>query len=84
MPSGVSSASRAASQISTPAGHSAAARRAPASAPRTPMTRMRWAPHSRRVWMAAALVPPVAMTGSRMMAREDVEAAVAACSGRLL
>lgn len=33
------------------------------------MTRL--APHSIKVWMAAAQVPPVAMMGSRMMARSE-------------
>lgn len=73
MPLFVNSLSTPASQISTPSGHSSAARRTPTSAPTTLSTNTFCAPHSLNVWIAAAQVPPVAMTGSRMMARLDAE-----------
>lgn len=85
IPRSVSSSSTPASQISTPAGHSAAAALTPGRAPRTDNTMMRFAPHSRSVWMAATQVPPVAMTGSRMTARsEGPEPPAVRWFGRLL
>lgn len=72
MPRSVSSASNPASQISVPSGHSFAASSTPGLAPRMDRTRIRFVPHSFRVWIAAAEVPPVAMTGSRTMVRSGV------------
>ncbi|KAG4219555.1 hypothetical protein PC116_g31966 [Phytophthora cactorum] len=71
MPLGVSSASTPATHISTASGHSSAARRTPSAAATTDRTMMRLTPHSLRVCMAAAQVPPVAMTGSTTIAKLD-------------
>lgn len=57
------------SQISTLAPPSSAARRTPPWLPSTLSIMILSTPHSSRVWMAATAVPPVAMTGSRMMAK---------------
>lgn len=74
IPVSVNSLSIPASHSSTPSGHSSAARTTPGTAPSTESTMIRCVPHSRSVWMAAAQVPPVAMTGSRMMASREAEA----------
>ena len=60
-------------QISVPSGHSFAALITPPAAPRTARTMIFSTPQSLRIWMAAAQVPPVAMTGSRMNAILEAE-----------
>lgn len=69
MPLASTCASTPPTQTSTPSLHSSAALLTPASAPSTLMTRTRSTPHSFSVWIAATDVPPVAMMGSRRMAR---------------
>ncbi len=62
-----------ASQISTPSSHSVAALTTPGTAPSTAMTMTFLTPHSLSVWIAAAQVPPVAITGSSRKAISEAE-----------
>lgn len=84
IPPPVTPSSTPATQISVPSPHSSAALLTPSLAPSIETTRTRRAPQSRSVWMAAAQVPPVAMTGSRTMARPEAGGPSRAGSGRLL
>lgn len=60
-------------QTSVASGHSPAALLTPPAHPNTLIRITLCTPHSFSVCMAATAVPPVAMTGSRMMARSDAE-----------
>lgn len=69
---------------SVASGHSFAALSTPCSAPSTAMTIILCTPHSLRVLMAAAEVPPVAIMGSIRIASvgaEELEVVAVACVG---
>ena len=68
MPHSLTFSSRPATHISTPSSHSHAALNTPGIAPKTAITITLLTPHSFSVCIAAAQVPPVAITGSRRMA----------------
>ena len=69
IPRSLSSLSIPPIQISVPSAHSSAAFMTPTWAPRMLIRITRSAPHSLSVCIAAAAVPPVAITGSRSSAR---------------
>jgi hypothetical protein len=73
IPLSLTSSSNPAIQISTPSSHSPAALTTPGKAPNTATTITLLTPHSLSVWIAAAHVPPVAMTGSKSIASSDAE-----------
>jgi len=71
IPLSLTFSSSPATQISVPSGHSLAALNTPGSAPNTVTTIILLTPHSLSVCIAAAHVPPVAMTGSRSKASSE-------------
>lgn len=73
MPLELTSLSTPAIHTSVASAHSFAALSNPDSAPNTAMRIILCTPHSLSVWIAAALVPPVAIIGSRRIASVGAE-----------